>query len=76
MLRLYESTPALPPVICLTGQRSSSDGQVTVDRMRFDLYWMDDNLMTIDVGRKYTSCRYFESEWGPQLFEMYAVDLN
>lgn len=42
----------LPPVICLTGRRSSSDGQVIVDRMFFDLYWVDDNLMTTDVGRK------------------------
>lgn len=26
VLRLYESTTVLPAVICLTGQRSSSDG--------------------------------------------------
>lgn len=52
VLRLYESTLAFPPVVCLTGRRSSSDGPVMVDRMLFDSYWADDNLMTTDVCRK------------------------
>lgn len=52
VLRLYESTPLLPPIIRLTEGRSSSDAPVTVDRMFLDLYVTDENVMITDENYK------------------------
>lgn len=54
---------ALPAVVCLTEPRSSPDDRVMLNRMFFDFYWMNGNLMTHWQENK-TYCADVGSERG------------